>query len=120
MPPALFEYTERNFWVYVFGRFLFWGVHPLLTYRYEINAIYSGRSRPSDKGVGGGSFRPWDKGEGAVSKKIFLALQTLVWSKNKGGTPLDLTLPAPCWVTLSCNTEKLIPSYCTPSRGVGL
>ena len=47
MPPSLFEYTERNFWVYVF-------VHPLLMCRYEINAIYKGRSRPSDKGVGGG------------------------------------------------------------------
>ena len=57
MPPSLFEYTERNqepIWVYVFGRLLFLGVHPLLMYRYEINAIYSGRSRPSDKGVVGG------------------------------------------------------------------
>ena len=57
MPPSLFEYTERNqepIWVYVFGQLLFLGVHPLLMYRYEINAIYSGRSRPSDKGVVGG------------------------------------------------------------------
>ena len=64
---------------------------------------------------GGGSSRPGDKGEGAVSKKISLALRALVWSENKGGPPVDLTLPAPCWETLICNTKKLIPSYCAPS-----
>ena len=35
--------------------------------------------------------RPWDK-EGAVSKKNFSALRASVWSKNKGGPPLDQPL----------------------------
>ena len=57
MPPSLFYTLNEIFWS------MFLGVHPLLMYRYKINAIYSGRSRPSDKGVvggggGGGSFRP--------------------------------------------------------------
>ena len=65
MPPSLFEYTERNFWVYVF-------VHPLLMCRYEINAIYKGRSRPSDKGVGGGGGHPDPEIRGrGRSPKIF-------------------------------------------------
>ena len=55
---------------------------------YEMNGDQSsGRSRPSDEGVGGGreggglqSSRPWDRGGGL--KTIFLAS---VWSKIKGG-----------------------------------
>ena len=64
-------------------------------------------------GGGGGHSDPEIRGRGRSPKKFF-------GSKHKGGPPVDLTLPAPCWVTLSCNPEKLIPSYCTPSRGVGL
>ena len=107
------------------GGSCFWGVHPLLMYRYEINAIYSGRSRPSDKGlVGGGGVwghsDPEIRGRGRSPIKHFWIFGPQFGLKIRWGPPLDLTLPAPCWVTLSCNPEKLIPSYCTPSRGVGL
>ena len=43
--------------------------------------------RPSDKGGGGGGgmhSNPEIRG-GAVSKKVFSALQASFWSKNKGG-----------------------------------
>ena len=39
------------------------------------------------RGEGGGGV-----GVGAVSKKMFSALRASVWSKNKGGPPLDLSL----------------------------
>ena len=38
-----------------------------------------------EMGGGGGSSRPFDGGGGWFPKKIFLALQASVWSKNKGG-----------------------------------
>ena len=50
--------------------------------------------RPSDKGGGGGGMHPNPEIRGgAVSKKVFSALQASVWSKNKGGgVPLDRPL----------------------------
>ena len=37
--------------------------------------------------------RPWDKGgRGGVPPNFFSALLASVWSKNKGGPPLDLPL----------------------------
>ena len=63
MPPSLFEYTERNFWVYVFGG----------TFSLNVSVIYSGRSRPSDKGVGGGGGHsdPEIRGRGRSPKNFF-------------------------------------------------
>ena len=44
--------------------------------------------RPSDKGGGGGGVHPNPEIRGgAVSKKVFSALQASVWSKNKGALP---------------------------------
>ena len=57
--------------------------------------LYSGRSRPSDKGGGTLSSRPWDKGAGPVSKKIFSALRA--WPqfglKIRGGLGLPSSSP---------------------------
>ena len=64
---------------------------------YEMNGDQSsGRSRPSDEGVGGGgvrSSRPWDwVREGTGLKKIFLAS---IWSKIKGGGGAGSLGPSP-------------------------
>ena len=48
--------------------------------------VISGRSRPSRKGGGGGSFRPRDMGGGLVSKNIFRPFGTQQFGlKTRGG-----------------------------------
>ena len=55
--------------------------------------MYSGRSRPSDKGVGGDGHQAHDIREGGL-----VSHQASVWSKNKGGgTGLKFPGPLP-WI----------------------
>ena len=58
----------------------------------------SSRSRPSDKGrgggVSGGSSRPWDKRGAWSPTKLFVTLQASVWNKNQLGGG-DLLGPSP-------------------------
>ena len=71
-------------WVYSCRFFFKKGVH---THPVAFCIFFSGISRPSEKGRGGG-----------LKKKLFPALRASVWSKNKGGRqaprapPLDLPL----------------------------
>ena len=93
----LLQESHRGVWIWTSTIFLeskfklhFREPHVLARMRFPsfLKSLFSGRSRPSDKGEGGGgrSSRPWDKG-GGVSKK----LGKKFWSKNKvgGGPPLD-------------------------------
>ena len=66
----------------------------LTSYNMMLSAVFSGRSRPSDRG-GRDSHPDPQMREGPVSKKILFVLQASFWSKNKkegGGALLDLPL----------------------------
>ena len=63
-----------------------------------IRILFSGRSRPSDKVVGGGHPDPEIRGGGRSPKNFFSALRASFWSKNKrgagGGRDPPLLVPA--------------------------
>ena len=73
---------------------------------------YQSGSRPVDKRWGRSS-KPWDKrGGGGSLKKPFSALRASVWSKNKGGLPLDPPMSTFRWhCSLLCCTRcfQLLP-----------
>ena len=54
-----------------------------------INKFISGRFRPSDKEGGQSHPDPEIRWGPGLKKNFFSALQASVWSKNKGGGPLD-------------------------------
>ena len=56
------------------------------TFQASIACVDSDRSRPSDRGGGGGHPDPEIRGVGAVLKNTFSALRASVWSKSNGGS----------------------------------
>ena len=79
-----------------------------------------------DLQIRGESSTPWDKGGGgAVSKRIFLALRSSVWSKNKGESappgpsPGSASATAPYWKTVPrVKISKLQKVRCDPPAKV--
>ena len=86
---------------------------------YKILGVFSGGSRPSDKGAGGVGRSGHPDPEiwvGAVSKKFFFALWTSVWSKNRGWAPRTPPLGLPLvFINIKklARIEALLPTYTT-------
>ena len=90
---------------------------------YKILGVFSGGSRPSDKGAGGvgrsGHPDPEIWGGGAVSKKFFfcpLGLSLVVSSKNRGWAPRTPPLGLPLvFINIKklARIEALLPTYTT-------